>query len=163
MQNLSPHSAGSPEEPTPPSGSNPPLSDPLVKPERHPPSDPPCHSPSSPSLDPIPTPTHIPSLTSGPTPTPTTRKKRSAFPYIRPPPRVSSGRRQNSSAMSAPQYGNWPSNTVKYEQSDYPSGDPSYTQRRTSDGDQPPYFFAPVSILVRIGGGVTLTPVALPG
>ena len=154
MQDLVPHSARSPEEPTSLSGPNPLLPDSLIKLERHSPSDPLCHSPSSPSNHSIPSLTHIPSFPAGRTATPGARKKRSAFPYTHPPPRVSSGRRQSSSAMSAPHYGNWPSNSVKYEQSEYPSADLSHSQRRSSDGDQPPYYFASVSAFTPISGGV---------
>ena len=146
MQDFVPPSARSPDESTPLSGSNPLLSDSLIKLERHSPSDLRCHSPSSPSTHSIPSFNRIPSFTSGRTSTPNTRKKRSTFPYANPPPRVSSGRRQNSSAMSAPHYGNWSSHTVKYEQSDYPSGDLSHAQRRSSDGDQTSYYFGSVSL-----------------
>lgn len=152
MQDFVPHSSRSPEEPTPLSGPSSLLPDSLIKLERHSPPDTLCLSPSSPSSQPIPSFTNIPSFTSGRTPTPTTRRKRTAYPYTNPPPRVSSGRRQSSSSMSAPHY-DWSSNAVKYEQPEYPSGDLSHTQRRASDGDQPPYFFTPVSSFARIRGG----------
>jgi len=157
MQDLVLHSARSPEEPTSLSGPNSLLPDSFIKLERHSPSDPLCHSPASPSNHSIPSLTHIPSFPTGRTATPGARKKRSAFPYTHPPPRVSSGRRQNYSAMSAPHYGNWPSNSVKYEQSEYPSEDLSHSQRRSSDGDQPPYYFASVSTFTPISGGVMVT------
>jgi len=148
MQDFIPHSARSPEEPALPSGSNSVPSDSLIKRERHSPSDLRCSSPPTPSSHPIPSFTRIPLFSSGRAPTLNTRKKRSSNPYAHPPPRVSSGRRQESSAMSALQYGNWPPNTVKYEESDYPPGDLSRTHRGSSDGDQqPPYYFAPVSFL----------------
>jgi len=153
MQDIVPHCARSPEEPTTPSGPTSSPSDPLIKLERHSPSDLRCPSPSSPSRHPISSFTQIPSFPSGRTPTLTTRKKRAAFPYIHPPPRVSSGRRQDSSSMSAPHYGNWPSNTMKYEQ----SGDLLHTQRRSSDGDQhSPYYFTSVSDVARIKGSAIL-------
>lgn len=157
MQDIVPHSARSPEELVTPSGPTSLPSDSLIKLERHSPSDLRCPSPSSPSSHPVPSFTQIPSFPSGRTAVLTTRKKRSAFPYTHPPPRVSSGRRLHSSSMSAPHYGNWPSNTVKYEQSEYPSGDPSHAQRRSSDGDQqPPYYFASVSDAARIRGSATV-------
>lgn len=152
MQDFVPHSARSPEEPASPPRPTVP-SDSLIKLERHSPSDPWCPSLSSPSSHPIPSFTHIPSFSSGRTPTPA-RNKRSTYPYTHPPPRVSSGRRQHSSTMSAPHYGNWPSSTVKYEQSEYPSGDLAHIQRRTSDGDQAPYYFTSVSNSARIRGSV---------
>lgn len=163
MQDIVPHSAGSPDEPSPLSGPDSLLPDSLVKLERHSPSDLWCPSPSPPSSQPISSFTHIPSFTSGRATTPAIRKKRSVNPYTHPPPRVSSGRRQNSSTMSAPHYGNWPSNPVKYEESEYPSGDLSHVQRRSSDGDQQSrYYFASVSIFAQIKGRV-LIRVALPG
>ena len=146
MQDSVPHSVRSPEEPTPPSGPPSFLSDSLIKQERHSPSHNRCHSPSSPSNYPTHPLPPIPSFTAGRTATHNTRKKRSAHPYTHPPPRVTSGRRQTTSDMSAPHYTNWSSNTVKYEQSDFSSGDLSHAQRRSSDGDQqPPYYFASVS------------------
>lgn len=152
MQDFAPPIARSLEEPAPLSGPTTVPSDPLIKLERHSPSGFWCPSPSSPSSHSIPSFTHIPSFSSGRTPT-LTRRKRSAHPYTKPPPRVSSGRRQHSSVMSA-HYGNWPSNTVKYEQSGYPSGDLAHAQRRSSDGDQPPYYFTSVSDSARIRGSV---------
>jgi len=157
MQDFFPHSARSPEEPASPSGPTTVSSDPLIKLERHSPSDLWCPSPSSPSSHSLPSFTHTPSLSSGHIPTPT-RKKSSVHPYIYPPPRVSSGRRQSSSVMSAPRYGNWSSNnTVKHEQSDL-----AHVQRRSSDEDKPPFYFTPVSDFARIRGSV-LMRVALPG
>jgi len=153
MQDFAPHSARSPEELAPPSGLTTVPSDPLIKLERHSPLDLWCPSSSSPSNHPIPLFTHIPSFSSGRTPT-LTRKKRSAYPYTHPPPRVSSGRRQHSSVMSAPHYENWPSNTVKYEQSEYPSGDLAHVQRRSSDGNQLPYCFTSVSDSAHIRGSL---------
>lgn len=153
MQDSAPHTVRSPEEPVSLSGPPSFLSYSPIKLERHSPSDFRCPSPSSPSNHPIPPFTHIPSFPTGRTATQTTRKKRSAHPYTQPPLRVSSGRRQISSGMSAPQYGNWSSNNVKYEQSEFPSGDPSLTQRRSSDGEQP-YYFASVSDRSRIRGSV---------
>lgn len=151
MQDLIPHSARSPEEPVSLSGSNSLLPDPLIKPERHPPSERWCHSPSSPSSPPISSSTRIRSFTFDRA-APNTRKKRPAFPYTHPPPRLSSGRRQHPPPMSTPHYGNWSStssNTVKYGQPEYPSGDLLHMQRRSSDGDQPSYYFASVSTLPR--------------
>lgn len=136
MQDLVPHSVRSPEEPTSLSGAPSFLSDPHIKLERHPSSDQWCLSQSSPSTNPIPPFTHIPSFPTGRTATQNTRKKRSAHPYTQPPPRASSRRHQTSSGMSAHQYGNWSSNPVKYEQSEFSSGDPSFSQRRSSDDDQ---------------------------
>jgi hypothetical protein len=153
MQDFSPHNLRSPEEPATLSGPPSLLSDPLIKLERHSPSDIRRHSPPSPSNHPIPSFTNIPSFTSGRATTLNTRKKRSAHPYTQPLPRVTSGRRQPSSAMSAPHYGDWSSNTVKYEQPEFPSGGPSHAQRRSPDGDQqPPYYFASVSNFTRIRG-----------
>jgi len=169
MQDLVPHSTRSPEEPTLPSWPNSRPSDPLIKRKRHSPSDLRCPSPSSHSGHPIPSFTHIPSFSSGRTPTLKTCKKRSSRLYARPPPCVSSGRRQDSSAMSAPHYGDWPSNTVKYKQSEYPSGDLSRIQRGSSDDDrQPPYYLAPVSIFQcahqrRCDVCRVLIPTSLPG
>lgn len=153
MQDFAPHSARSPEELVPPSGFTTVPSDSLIKLERHSPSNLWCPSSSSLSSRPIPLFTHIPSFSSGRTPT-LTHKKRSAYPYTHPPPRVSSGRRQDSSVMSAPHYENWPSNIVKYEQSEYPSGDLAHAQRRSSDGNQPPHYFTSVSDSVHIRGSV---------
>jgi hypothetical protein len=161
MQDSVPSSVRSPEELAPPSGLTTAPSDPPTKLERHSPSDFWCPSLSSPSNHPVPSFTHIPSFSSGRPPAPT-YKKRSAYPYTHPPPRVSSGRRQHSSAMSAPHYGNWPSDTVKYEQSGYTSEDLAQVQRRSSDGDQPPYYFTSVSDSARIRGSVLMW-VALPG
>lgn len=152
MQDLVPHSARRPAEPALPSGSTSLPSASLIKLERHSPSEL-LRLPSSPSNHPIPLFTHIPSFHSGRTPAPTTRKKRSAYPYTHPPPRDSSGSRQHSSPMSAPHYGNWSSNTAKYEQSEHPSGDLSHMQRKSSDGgQQPPYYSASVSDFARIRG-----------
>ena len=155
MQDSVSHSAKFPEKPAPLSGPNPLLPDPLIKLERHSPSNIGRHSPSSPFNHPGPSFTHIPSFASGRTPN--TRKKRSTHPYIHPPPRVSSGRRQNSSTMSAPHYGNWPSDTAKYEQPVHPSADLSHAQGKSSDGNQPPYYITSVSIFARIGGGAMPT------
>lgn len=156
MQDFISHSARSPEEPASPSGPSSLPSDSLVKPERHSPPSFLCPSPSPPSSRSLPSFTHIPSFSSGPIPTHTSRKKRSTFPYNHPPPRASSGRRQHSSMMSAPNYGNWPPNTAKYEQSRYPSEDLAHVQRRSSDGDQPPHYFTPVSDSVRIRDDVMM-------
>ena len=142
MQNVVPHSARSPEVPAPSSGPTSVPSGPLVKLERHSPSYLRCLSPPSPSGRPFPSFTHIPSFASGRAPTLTGRKKRSAHPYTHPPLRVSC---QHSSVMSAPHYGNWPSDTVKDEQSECSSKDLAHVQRRASDGDQPSYHFTPVS------------------
>lgn len=153
MQDFVPHSARPPAEPDLPSGTTSLPSAPFIKLERHSPSEL-WRPPSSPSNHPIPLFTHIPSFHSGRAPTPTTRKKRSAYPYTLPPPRDSSGSRQHSSAMSALHYGNWSSNTAKYEHSEHPSGDLSHMQRKSSDGgQQPPYYFvASVSDSARIRG-----------
>ena len=146
MQDSVPPPVRSPEEPFPLSGPPSLISDPLIKQEGHSPSHLRCPSPSSPSNLPSTSFTHIPSFTTRRAPIHTTRKNRSAHPYIQPPPRLSSGRRQTSSGMSAPHYGNWSSNTVKYEQPDLPSEDLSSVQRRSSDGGpQLPYYFASVS------------------
>lgn len=150
MQDFVPYSTRSPEEPASPSGPTTVSSDPLIKLERHSPSDLWCPSPSSPSSHSLPSFTHTPSFSSGHIPT-SARKKRPVRPYIQPPPRVSSGRRQNSSAMSALHYGNWSSNTVKHEQSDL-----AHAQRRSSDDGQPPYYFTPVSDSARIRGSVLM-------
>ena len=149
MQDPTPPTARSAEEQTPLSGPSSLPSDPLVQLERHSdPQDPQCPSSSSPSFHSISPFTHIPSFPTGRTATSNTRKKRSTRPYIQ-PPRFSSGRRQTSSDMSAPQYGNWTSNPVKYEQSELSSGDLSQAQRESSDGDQRPlYYFASVSTSV---------------
>ena len=155
MQDLFPHSARSPEEPASPSGPTV-SSDPLIKLEHRSPSDLWCPSPSSPCSHSLPSFTHTPSFSTGHIPT-SARKKRSVRPYIHPPPRVSSRRRQNSSAMSAPHYGNWPSSTVKHAKSDL-----AHTQQRSSGDDKPPYYFTPVSGSARIRGGV-LMRIALPG
>lgn len=146
MKDSIPHTLSSPEEPAHLSGPLSLLSDPLIKQERHSSSGVRCPSPSSPSnLPTLPFP-HIPSFIAGRTATHTTRKKRSAHPYTQPPPRVSSGRRQTSSGMSAPHYGNWSSNTAKYEQSEFPLGGLSHVQRGSPEADQQPsYYFAPVS------------------
>jgi len=155
MQDFLPHSARSLEEPASPSGLTTVSSDPLIKRERHSLPDLWCPSPSSPSSHPLSSFTHTSSFSSGHIPSPT-RKNRSVRPYIHPPPRVSSGSRKNSSAMPAPHYENWSSDTTKYEQSDL-----AHVRRRSSD-DQPPYYFTPVSDSARIRGSV-LMRIALPG
>lgn len=153
MQDSVPHNVRSPEEPAALSGPPPFLSDSLIKLERHSPPHIQRHSPSSPSNHLTPSFPQTPSFTTGRATTTITRKNRSAHPYAQPPPRVSSGRRQTSSAMSAPHYGNWSSNTVKYEQSEFSSGDLSHAQRRSSDGDQQSsYYFASVSASAPISG-----------
>lgn len=140
MQDSVPHSARSPLP-----GPNSLLLTSLIKIERQSPSELGCFSSSLPFTNSFPSFNHIPSFTSGRTATTNTRRKRSALPYTRPPPRVNSGRRQPSSTMSAPHYGNWPSDAVKYEKPEYPSGDLSH-MRGSNDGDkQPPYYFASVS------------------
>lgn len=146
-----PHSARSPEEPAPLSSPLPFLSYPLIKRERHSPLDIRCPSPSSPSNYSAPSFPPIPSFTPARTATHNSRKKRSAYPYTQPTPRVSSGRRKTASAMSAHHYGSWSSNTAKYEQSEFSSAGPSHLQRRSPDGgQQPPYYFASVSTFAPI-------------
>ena len=152
MQEIVSPSVRSPEEIIPLSGPSSLLSD-TIKLERHSPADLSCPSSSSPSRNPIPSLNHIPSFTSGRLPSTNIRKKCSAYPYTQPPARVSSGRRETVSAMSAPHYGNWSSNTVKYEQSEFPSEGLPQAQRRSSDSDQQqPYYFASVSDFASIRG-----------
>lgn len=162
MQDLVPHSIRSPEEPASLSGTPSFLSDSHIKLERHPSSDHRGLSQSSPSTNPIPPFTHIPSFPTGRTAIQNTRKKRSAHPYTQPPPRASSRRHQTSSGMSAHQYGNWSSNPVKYEPPEFPSGDPTFSQRGSSDDDQQlPYHFTSVSFCSRIRGGYDMSRVLI--
>lgn len=153
MQDLVPHSVRSPEEPASLSGTPSFLSNSHIKLERHPSSDHRRLPQSSPSTNPVPLFTNIPSFPTGRTATQNTRKKRFTHPYAQPPPRTNPGRHQTFSGMSAHQYGNWSSNPVKYEQSEFTSGDPSFSQRRPSDDEQQlPYHFTSVSFCSPISG-----------